>query len=278
MKLEEFIIHISFFIILIVIITILVQVWIYLNNKALGMQTILDELAKDGMIFLGPTLIINWLTWINFDLKFNYELALMYAKLSSFSHLTIVGQAIVFFIVRYMLVFHSEYVNFVDEKKVIRISRLFVLILAIAITILDDQSQVFKVMYLTQTQVDDFKFQGPVLAKFTRLILLVIITFVQLRIVLLRRRFPDSDNKDEKDVYHVKVVSYACLLALVAIIAVAYISSFGTTVVVRLLRLLFLYLMILIGIVLIVCSNDKMFCFLKKKLRPKNLQLKLNKC
>ena len=81
MKLEEFIIHISFFIILIVIITILVQVWIYLNNKALGMQTILDELAKDGMIFLGPTLIINWLTWINFDLKFNYELAIIYAKL-----------------------------------------------------------------------------------------------------------------------------------------------------------------------------------------------------
>ena len=265
MKLEEFIIHISFFIILIVIITILVQVWIYLNNKALGMQTILDELAKDGMIFLGPTLIINWLTWINFDLKFNYELAIIYAKLSSFSHLTIVGQAIVFFIIRYMLVFHFEYMNSMDERKVIHISRISVFTLATLITFLDDQSQVFKVLYLTQTQLDDFKLQAPVLAKFTRLILLVVITFVQLRIVLLRRRFPDSDNKDEKDVYRVKLVSYACLLALVAIIAVAYIGNFGTTVIVRLLRLLFLYLMILIGIVLIVCSNDKMFCFLKKK-------------
>ena len=59
MRVEEIAIHCVIFIANVAIYALLFKVWKYLNSKPLGFQTVLDDLAKDGMILLALTLNYN---------------------------------------------------------------------------------------------------------------------------------------------------------------------------------------------------------------------------
>ena len=59
MRVEEIAIHCVIFIANVAIYALLFKVWKYLNSKPLGFQTVLDDLAKDGMILLALTLTYN---------------------------------------------------------------------------------------------------------------------------------------------------------------------------------------------------------------------------
>lgn len=76
MKPEEIAIHCLIFFILLIIGIFLLQVWKYLNSKALGSQTVLDDLAKDGIVILGLGLIASWLSWMKIVNQYNYHIAM----------------------------------------------------------------------------------------------------------------------------------------------------------------------------------------------------------
>ena len=72
MKIEEIILHFLVFTVLVVIGILTIQVWHYLNSKPLGLQTILDDLAKESFTVFGLALVLNWTTRINPGLEFNF--------------------------------------------------------------------------------------------------------------------------------------------------------------------------------------------------------------
>ena len=60
MKIEEIILHFFIFTVLVVIGILTIQVWHYLKSKPLGLQTILDDLAKESFTVFGLALVLNW--------------------------------------------------------------------------------------------------------------------------------------------------------------------------------------------------------------------------
>ena len=101
MPIEQMVVHILILTVFILTVILLVQAWRYLNNKALGMTTILDQSAKDGMIFLGLAMITGWTSWMKSGTnRYNYYLAMSMVKISEFALSSLRGQITMFFIIR----------------------------------------------------------------------------------------------------------------------------------------------------------------------------------
>ena len=102
MPIEQIVVHILILIVFLITVILLVQAWRYLNNKALGMTTILDQSAKDGMILIGLAMITGWTSWMKFGTnRYNYYSAMSMVKISEFALSSLRGQITMFFIIRY---------------------------------------------------------------------------------------------------------------------------------------------------------------------------------
>ena len=84
MEVEEIVIHCLILAVVLVNSVLLFQVWKYLNSKPPGMQTILHELAKDGILLIEAQLIINWITWVKVVPQVNYYVAMIAVKTALF--------------------------------------------------------------------------------------------------------------------------------------------------------------------------------------------------
>ena len=102
MPIEQIVVHVLILIVFLIDVILLAQAWRYLSSKSLGMTTILDQSAKDGMILLGLAMITGWTSWMKFGAyRYNYYLAMSMVKISEFALSSLRGQITLFFIIRY---------------------------------------------------------------------------------------------------------------------------------------------------------------------------------
>ena len=106
MRIEEIVVLALIFLTAICIWVLMYQVWKYLNSKSLGMQTVLDDLIKDGIIILGTALLVTWIMWIKVVPQYNYYAAMTITRIVLFVRVSILAQPGVFAIVKYQMVFH----------------------------------------------------------------------------------------------------------------------------------------------------------------------------
>ena len=106
----------------------------YLNHKALGMQTINDQMIKDKIYTSLLYWIVNIITEIIVNYKsnpLNYNLALFIMLMNAFAIIASVWQMSIFLVIRYMSVFYQKLINNVDDCLIIRITRSFVRLTAL---------------------------------------------------------------------------------------------------------------------------------------------------
>ena len=143
----------------------------YLKRKPLGMETILDKVAKDTiMCVLFHQVLKVFLTCLMFEFarQFVDDVALIMSKLLIFFTATRLFQFFWVIIVRYILVFYPTYLNMFDEKVTRRIIRCCVCISSTITALLDENT--FSYQILTGESLD--------LDIFTRRKLSIIIFFI----------------------------------------------------------------------------------------------------
>ena len=124
----------------------------YLKRKPLGMQTILDKVAKDTiMCVLFHQVLKVFVTFLmcEFAGQFRDDVALIISILLMFFNIMRLWQFISVIIIRYMLVFYHTYLNKFDEKVTRRIIRSFVCISSAIIALLLESKDTFPFKILT---------------------------------------------------------------------------------------------------------------------------------
>ena len=268
---EEFVVHCLILIVIVAITVLLYQVWKYLKSKPLGIQTVLDDLAKDGMMILALTMTFTWITWIKFADQYNFHVALAILKVEAFFRVSLVTQALTFSITRYLFVFNFNYINNVAEEKIKMVSRICVTVLAIACATLDDWTAAKKVVYLiTENQINkeqQLKGPRPLLSTIISIASVLMMVYVQLRISYKRWKYPEFQNNEaDSDTYNLKMISIVVGISLIIIVIVISSVYAKSIVLTSLITLLCVRIIAFVTILLLIYSNDRMFVFIKTHL------------
>ena len=157
----------------------------YLKRKPLGMQTILDKVAKDTiMCVLFHQVLIVFVTCLmcHFEGQFGDDVALIISILQIFFNNMRLWQFILVIIVRYMLVFYHTYHNKFDEKVTRRIIRSFVCISSAIIALLLDSKDTlrFKILTGRSLGLDFFAKKSFIPVLFIIIIISLIVTQYQI--------------------------------------------------------------------------------------------------
>ena len=271
MNVEEIVVHCCILIATSAIMLLLFQVWKYLNSKIFGFRTVLDDLAKDGMVILGLNLTHTWITWIKFASQYNYYVALAILKMEAVFRVSLIVQALTFSITRYLFVFNFQKINNVPERNIRMSSRICVAVLAIICANFDDWTTAKKVLYLmTEDQVkEEQAFQGPrpFFSTIVTVVSMVIIAYVQVRITYQKWKYPEfQDNEAEGDKFNLKMICIVVGVSLITVIIVVSSVFAKSIVLTSLSTLLCVRLIALMTIWLLICSNERMLSFIKKRL------------
>ena len=222
METEEIIIHCLIFFTQLVILVLLYQVRNYLKSKPLGLQTPLDDLVKDGMWFLVPTLISAWITWIKVVPIYNHYVAMSIVKIELFLRMAFVIQGLTFSLIRYLFVFHLNFINDVNEKRIKNMSRTIRTFLALLCTIFDDLSVTKKYLYLTQNdfkpdQAQEEQDEKMMVSLIIVILSICIIVLVQARIVFMKWNNPEQPERcTNDDTYDLTTICAAVLIIVLA--------------------------------------------------------------
>ena len=276
MEAKEILLHCLIFFLILAMGILLYQVRKYLNSKPLGMQTVLDDLAKDGIILLQLALILNWISWLKVTKVYNYYAALTMVNTAMFLRMALVTQLATFSIIRYLFVFHFPFINSMNEKRVRTISRTCVTILAILDVVFTDFTATKRFLYLTEnkTKFQSAHYKNVIPPLLIGCISLSTIIFVQARIVYIKWKSPNPPpqvNDHETESYNLKTITLAVFFVASGIIFAISNAFVKTQLLRRIMNLFGLYIFILIVIMLLIKSNDQMYTYVKKKLFPEKL-------
>ena len=271
MNVEEIVVHCCILIVTSAIMVLLFQAWKYLNSKPFGFRTVLDDLAKDGMVILGLNLTHTWITWIKVASQYNYYVALAILKIEAIFRVSLIVQALTFSVVRYLFVFNFQKINNVSEGKIKMLSRLCVAVLVIICANFDDWTTAKKVSYLiTEIQTEEehaFKGPRPFFSTIVTVASMLIIAYVQVRITYQKWKYPEfQDNEAEGDKYSLKMICIVVGVSLITVIIVVSSVYAKSIVLTSLSTLLYVRLIAFIAIWLLICSNERMLSFIKKHL------------
>ena len=164
-------------------------IFTYLNKKALGMQTLTDEMVKDSIYLM---LVFEILTTIllqmilEFTRPIGHFLAILFTLLLQFVALLTIWQFNMIFWMRYLNVFHQALLNNFDERLIKRTTRCTVG-LASTITMAITMGNLEKTL-LYQVMTDD---SGPIQLMnpltISKMICLITIVGIQLKIEAFKK-------------------------------------------------------------------------------------------
>ena len=266
MNIEEAALHSLIFIILLVIGTLVIQVWRYLDSKSTGNQTFLDEVAKDGILVFYLTIVINWLTWIKIGDNYNYYVAVVLVKISQCSQVLTMGQAVIFNVVRYQYIFHFDYINSVNEKKFKIITQTLSTTIAVICGFIEDRSKTYKMLNLIHSSIDDEMYYFiPITSGIFRLISFAIIVCIQIRIVVFKRKVPSGDEENQD--INPKFVVAAFLFAIIHVSVLTVSFFVKMKIIGELTRLVIVYFDFIVVLVILLYGNKNMSVFVKRTFR-----------
>ena len=273
--------NILIFITLLPIYVLIYQVRNYLNSKPFGLQTVLDSLAKDGIIILGLRLIVNWILVINLTNKivpeYNYYLVMAIWKLNLFLGISLVVQCSTFSVIRYLFVFHFAFITSKSERKIKIITRICVVVLASLCIIIDDFSKTRRFFYLIHSQfkeedVPEERYLNFMTSIIVACVSLLVMVAVQARIFHEKRKMPEPLKKYKWDFFNLKTVSIA-LFIVVAFSLLTISKAFVDVYVIPLLsQTMRDYFITLVIILILIKSNNRMYEYVKKKIIPEFIQ------
>ena len=124
----------------------------YFNQKALGMQTILDQMIKDRIYLVMSIWATDIMVIISIEFMtpLNPYIALTITFLNRVFLIAGIWQISAILVIRYLSIFYQNLINCVDESLVKRVARSFVALISIISILISD-------LKLTVTPIDDWK-------------------------------------------------------------------------------------------------------------------------
>ena len=95
--------------------------WKYLDRKALGMQTIFDQTLKGLIKSFVFYSITSWLCFVKITEAYDETIALIITKVHYFALIWIYLWALVVVLTRYMIIFHYDVLENVEDSKYIKV-------------------------------------------------------------------------------------------------------------------------------------------------------------
>lgn len=168
-------------------------VWLYLSKKPMGMQTPLDQMVKDLLVLSYICSILAGIHYIECDLFINYPItALIYIYL-----LVVVGHSMFLQIIftvslRYLYIFHSTWINEVDDSTIKKVSRFITFSVSIFMASFELLSYDYKSgkIFLKMTGMTTKKAQmlpNPTVKIMVMLVAITVLS-IQLRIEVAKRQ------------------------------------------------------------------------------------------
>ena len=237
----------------------------YLNHKALGMQTINDQMIKDKIYTSSLYWFINIISEIIFNYKanpLNHNLALFIALMNAFVVIASVWQMSVLLVIRYMSVFYQNVMNNVDDCLIIKITRSFVGLTALISVIAMDFENIHGFQLLTgKESKDDSLFPvKPII--FSVLICLIILILTQYQIEKFKKSVDCQAQFDQMETSTNRIeIGVLCI----SILIVLFIALWKTDSVNEILKKMLIVQFIntnVIPIVFIV-RNENMYSYFK---------------
>ena len=261
-------IHSAIGIVLAINYTLIMVMWKYYRYKAPGMQTILDQIGRDGLVLLAIAFPINWMSCIKIMPNYNYYLALAAVKSTLFSRVILLAQTLVLFVIRYMYVFHFTWISEKSETKMTVVLRILVVALALAITGFEDVSEIFRFRYLMEETLDKKNEYGvPKIAFVFNVVILLVIVFVQFSIVLYKKKGSaqlPATEESTSDKYVTKTISFLCLIFII-VAAISFYQVFNhNSSIIQLLQFLYCTVALVICKSIFIYSNEKLLKFCKR--------------
>ena len=112
----------------------------YFNQKALGMQTIFDEMIKDkiylSLLSCAFTIVMDVI--LEYAIPLNHFVAVPIFLCHQIIIISELWQLIVIAIIRYLSVFHHPLLNIVDESLLKRMTRIFVVFMSTVLELMGD--------------------------------------------------------------------------------------------------------------------------------------------
>ena len=112
----------------------------YFNQKALGMQTIFDEMIKDkiylSLLSCAFTIVMDVI--LEYAIPLNHFVAVPIFLCHQIIIISELWQLIVIAIIRYLSVFHHPLLNIVDESLLKRMTRIFVVFMSTLLELIGD--------------------------------------------------------------------------------------------------------------------------------------------
>ena len=214
---------------------ILILIWKYLRNKPLGMQTLFDSMIKDYILIVFANFISSNLIFIKFKDEYSHEIAMTLIKIQTCVAVAMFLQIFIALIIRYMSIFHQGYLNDFKDSVIVFISRIFVGISAVVISILEDSGEGgAQYVFLTGKAFDPVKAPKLVIFKAILLANFVLVIFVQVRIELLNRRlnsqlpYLSSSQKKSRKFLKNKFRYSAIVGGIFLLICLDYVISLGS--------------------------------------------------
>ena len=214
---------------------ILILIWKYLRNKPLGMQTLFDSMIKDYILIVFANFISSNLIFIKFKDEYSHETAMTLIKIQTCVAVAMFLQIFIALIIRYMSIFHQGYLNDFKDSVIVFISRIFVGISAVVISILEDSGEGgAQYVFLTGKAFDPVKAPKLVIFKAILLANFVLVIFVQVRIELLNRRlnsqlpYLSSSQKKSRKFLKNKFRYSAIVGGIFLLICLDYVISLGS--------------------------------------------------
>ena len=262
--------HSAMGIVLVINYTLIIVMWKFYQNKAPGMQTILDQIGRDGLVLLAIALPINWVSCVKIMPNYNYYLALAVVKSTLFSRVILCAQTLVLFVLRYIYVFHFTWISEKSETKMTVVLRILVVALALAITGFEDVSEIFRFRYLMEETLDKKnEYDVPKIAFVFNVIMLIVIVFVQVSIVFYKKKDstqPSPTEESTSDKYVTKTITFLCFIFLICVsIAFYQIFNFNSGII-QLLQFLYCTVALVIFKSIFINSNEKLLKFCKRTL------------
>ena len=212
---EEIYLHSLRTILAIILFCLFYSVKKYLDNKPLGMQTILDMVVKDLLKIL---ITGNAISFIGFgfgfgfgfeyiNLQYRHYLALLIFGLWNCIQNAVLIQSIIFVVLRYLYVFYQTILDYFDDLKIIKCLRVFAWIVCITLTVFEVSNMNYRFEY---GFITNQKLEIEINAYKIRVILLILclITtiFVQVRIELFKKTVDFKSESNQMEAGNAEIV------------------------------------------------------------------------
>ena len=206
MKLEEIYLLVSGLILLTISFGIYYFIKRYLNNKPLGMQTILDQVVKD---LIKTFIVYDILTWLQFGVRYTNQsighyLSLIVVLFYKFTYFALILQIIISVVSRYFYVFHQNILNHFEDSQIILMSRSLVGIVCLLVTLIEVPEAEYRHDYATlmQQEVDKEKLKQIDIDDLIIVLILglIITAFVQVRIELFKKMVDSKSELNQMEV------------------------------------------------------------------------------